>query len=158
MYAVAGWMVSGPGITAIIKNPLPLPEPELPWWTVSYPWVSRAEDSLWVLIKTSGEKRGSPSWKFEEYDWFRYREKMDKAINAWKKWKSEHDPDDQKVHDTAWKGLSQTMWDNIYTYEYGSDPVMDAYLADYGMSSDPSNPLSFWNPCYVIFHLFNFDN
>jgi hypothetical protein len=156
MYAVAGWMVSGPGIAAVIRNPLPLPEPELPWWTVSYPWVSRAEDSLWVLIKTSGEKRGKLPIGIEP-GWYNIYKKLNKVDEAWSNWRTEATPKNQELLDTAKAKARNATWDYIYNYEYNSDPVMDAYLANYGMSTDPENPLSFWNPCYVMFHLFYID-
>jgi RHS repeat-associated protein len=164
MYAVAGWMVSGPGIGAVIRNPLPLPEPELPWWTVSYPWVSRAEDSLWVLIKTSGEKRGKLPIGIEP-GWDNLRKNIDKA-EAWRVagfvagvlFRPDLAAVYRQGYDESIEKAEKELWKYVFGYEYGSDPVMDAYLADYGMSTDPDNPLSFWNPCYVIFHLFNFDN
>jgi hypothetical protein len=146
-------MVSGPGIAAVIRNPLPLPEPELPWWTVSYPWVSRAEDSLWVLIKSSGEKRGKSAIGIEP-GWDNLRKKVDKELAAWNKWRETHKPKDLETFITAREEERDEMWKYITKYEYGLDPVMDAYLADYGMSTDPDNPLSFWNPCYVMFHLY----
>jgi hypothetical protein len=31
---------------------------------------------------------------------------------------------------------------------------MDAYLANYGMSMDPDNPLSYWNECYIMLNIF----
>jgi RHS repeat-associated protein len=141
-YVSAGWMVSATNVEAVIPYRPPKPEPEIPWWTISYPWVTRAEDSLWVMIKSSGEK-----FVFVEHDWIKYRRIMDKADDAKDEGRSE-DFNDYK------EGAQGIVWRYISGYKYGSDPVFDAYLADYGMSSDPDNPLSFWNPCYVWFHLY----
>jgi len=67
------------------------------------------------------------------------------------------EPKDMQAFITAKEKEEDAMWLYVSKYEYGSDPVMDAYLANYGMSQDPDNPLSFWNPCYVMFHLFYSD-
>jgi len=148
-YVIAGWMVSATNIEAGIPYRPLKPEPEIPWWTVSYPWVSRAEDSLWVLIKSSGEKRLA-----EERNWRGFRENWDKGLEAAKLWIYTFDPNFFVDLITISEGLEIDMWGYISGYEYGSDPVFDAILADYGMSSDPSNPLSYWNPCYVMYHLY----
>jgi len=155
-YVVAGWMVSATNIEAVIPYRPLKPEPELPWWTVSYPWVTRAEDSLWVLIKSSGEKRGLLAIGIEP-GWYSLRKRMDKADEAWKNWMKTAEPKDMQAFITAKEKEEDAMWLYVSKYEYGSDPVMDAYLANYGMSQDPDNPLSFWNPCYVMFHLFYSD-
>jgi RHS repeat-associated protein len=149
MLVVAGWTVSATNIAAIIQPKPPEPEPEPPWWSVSYPWVSRPEDSLWVLIKSSGEKRLA-----EERNWRGFRENWDKGVEAAKLWIYTFDPNFFVDLITISEGLEIDMWGYISGYEYGSDPVFDAILADYGMSSDPSNPLSYWNPCYVMYHLY----
>jgi len=148
-YVVAGWMVSATNIEAVIPYRPLEPEPEIPWWTVSYPWISRPEDSLWVLIKSSGEKRLA-----EERNWRGFRENWDKGVEAAKLWIYTFDPNFFVDLITISEGLEIDMWGYISGYEYGSDPVFDAILADYGMSSDPSNPLSYWNPCYVMYHLY----
>jgi len=82
MYVLAGSMVSAPRIAGIIRYPSPEEEPERPWWSVSYPWVSRPEDSLWVMIKLSGEKRGLLAIGIEP-GWYNLRKKVDKELAAW---------------------------------------------------------------------------
>jgi hypothetical protein len=140
-----------------IEAPVPYrplkPEPEIPWWTVSYPWVSKAEDSLWVLIKSSGEKRGKSAIGIEP-GWENLRKKVNDELDAWNEWRKTRKPEELETFITARDDERYEMWKYITKYEHGSDPVMDAYLADYGMSTDPDNPLSFWNPCYVMFHLY----
>jgi RHS repeat-associated protein len=145
MYVVAGWTVSATNIAAIIQPKPPEPEPEPSWWSVSYPWVSRPEDSLWVLIKSSGEKRGLLAIGIEP-DW---RSTQD----AIKITDTTRDPEE---FDTAAETIRKKMWGYINSYDYGSDPVMDSYLAYYGMSTDPDNPLSFWNPCYIMYYIWEF--
>jgi RHS repeat-associated protein len=153
MLVVAGWTVSATNIAAIIQPKPPEPEPEPPWWSVSYPWVSRPEDSLWVLIESSGEKRRSP-WKIVEQDWRKFLEKEDKVFAKWELWNFDRDEKVQDDFNTGKKELEIQMWNYLFGYEYGSDPVLDAYLANYGMSMDPDNPLSFWNPCYMMLNIF----
>ncbi len=134
-YVSAGWMASATSAEAVIR-----PKPPMP------PKPPKPEPEK---IKSSEEKRPA-----EEHNWRSFRENWEKAENAARLWMRTSDPAFFVQLVTISKGLEKEMWGYIAKYEYGSDPVMDAYLADYGMSTDPDNPLSFWNPCYVMYHLY----